>query len=106
LNSEGARAVEQDTDVCGQERVDAELRDAVAATMAAMLGRLLEYEGPITPDTLLQNQLGLSSSLALEVLLGIEEEHSIQIDVEQMDEDKIMTLMDLATYIAGHSLPL
>lgn len=92
-------------DVRAQEQGDAALRDAVAASLAAMLGRLLEYDGPITPDTLLQNQLGLSSSLALEVLLGIEEEHEIQIDVEQMDEDKIMTLMDLATYIAEHSLP-
>lgn len=98
--------MEQLTDSRDGGGVDVALRDAVAATMAGMLGRLLEYDGPITPDTLLQDQLGLSSSLALEVLLGIEDEHAIQIDVEQMDEDKIMTLMDLATFIAGNSRPL
>lgn len=100
--------VEQLTDSLDGDGVDVDvaLRDAVAATMAELLGRLLQFDGPITPDTLLQEQLGLSSSLALELLLGVEEEHAIQIDVEQMDEDKIMTLLDLATFVAGHSLPM
>ena len=93
-------------DVQEESEIDVGLRDAVAATMAAMLARLLDYDGPITSDILLRDQLGLSSSLALEVLLGVEEEHDIQIDVEQMDEDAIMTLMDLATFIAGHSEPM
>jgi acyl carrier protein len=83
-------------------QVDVEMQDAVTATMAALLPGLLEYQGSITPQTRLQEELGLSSSLALELLLGIEEEHAIQIDVELMDEDSLITVADLAEYIAGH----
>lgn len=82
--------------------VDTEMRDAVTATMFALLPTLLEYDGPITPQTLLQDELDLSSSLVLEVLLGIEEAHAIQIDLEMMDEDEVATVADLAEYIAGH----
>lgn len=82
--------------------VDARMRDAVTATMFALLPGLLEYDGPITPQSQLQDELGLSSSLVLELLLGIEEAHDIQIDLETMDEDQVMTVADLAEYIAGH----
>jgi acyl carrier protein len=82
--------------------VDAQMRDAVMATMFAMLPGLLDHDGPITPRSLLLDELGLSSSLVLELLLGIEEVHAIQIDLETMDEDQVATVADLAGYIAGH----
>lgn len=82
--------------------VDARMRDAVMATMFAVLPGLLDYEGPIMPGSLLLDELGLSSSLVLELLVGIEEEHDIQIDLEAMDEDQVVTVADLAGYIAGH----
>jgi acyl carrier protein len=82
--------------------VDKEMQDAVLATMAAVLPGMLEYSAPITPQTLLQDELDLSSSQVLEVLLSVEEAHAIQIDVEMMDENNINTLADLAEYIAGH----
>jgi acyl carrier protein len=82
--------------------VDTQMRDAVIATMLAMLPALLDHDGPITPQSLLQDELGLSSSLVLEALLGIEEAHDIQIDLEMMDEDEVATVFDLAEYIAGH----
>lgn len=82
--------------------VDAGMQDAVTATMLAMLPGLLDYNGPITPRSQLQDELGLSSSLVLELLLGIEESHAIQIDLEMMDEDQVVTVADLAEYIAGH----
>lgn len=82
--------------------VDAQMRDAVMATMFATLPGLLDHDGPITPGSLLLDELGLSSSLVLELLLGIEEAHAIQIDLETMDEDQVVTVADLAGYIAGH----
>ncbi len=82
--------------------VDAQMRDAVMATMFAMLPGLLDYDGPITPSSVLLDELGLSSSLVLELLLGIEEAHAIQIDLETMDEDQVATVADLAEYIAAH----
>lgn len=82
--------------------VDARMQDAVTATMLAILPGLLDYDGPLTPRSRLQDELGLSSSLVLELLLGIEETHAIQIDLEMMDEDQVVTVADLAEYIAGH----
>jgi len=51
------------------------------------------------------DELGLSSSLGLELLLELEEELSIQIDVEELDNEQMHTVGDLATYIATHSIP-
>ena len=93
-------STEQDTPV------DAGLRDTITATMIAMLPALLDHHTPITPQALLQDELGLSSSLVLEVLLGIEEAHNIQIDLETMDEDQVTTVADLAAFIADHHTPL
>jgi acyl carrier protein len=82
--------------------VDTQMQEAVLASMLATLPGLLEYNGPITPKSQLQDELDLSSSQVLEVLLGLEEEHDIQIDVETLDEDNVLTVADLAEYIAGH----
>ncbi|MEE3921412.1 phosphopantetheine-binding protein [Micromonospora sp. BRA006-A] len=51
------------------------------------------------------DDLGLSSSLGLELLLSLEDELEIQIDVEELDEDRMATLGDLADYITANSTP-
>jgi len=73
--------------------------------MAVLLGRILCRDSPVTEDTKLMDDLSLSSSLALELLLELEEELEIQIDVEQLDQDAMVTVGDLAGYIATHSIP-
>jgi acyl carrier protein len=47
----------------------------------------------------------VSSLLGLELLLRLEEQLDIQIDVEQMDQDQIHTVGDLATFVASHHRP-
>jgi acyl carrier protein len=50
-------------------------------------------------------ELGLSSTLGLELLLEVEDQLMILIDVELMDSDQMKTVGDLATFVAGHSRP-
>jgi acyl carrier protein len=50
-------------------------------------------------------ELGLSSTLGLELMLELEDQLLILIDVEEMDQDSMNTVGDLATFVAGHSRP-
>jgi acyl carrier protein len=86
--------------------VDTQFRQRVLDAMVTLLARLLEPDKPVTPGMRLMDELGLSSSLALELLLELEEQLEIQIDVELMDQDQMTTVEDLATFIAGHSRPM
>jgi acyl carrier protein len=85
--------------------VDAEFAQRVVNTMTTTLTRLLDRPEPVTVDMRLMDELGLSSTLALELLLECEDELEILIDVEQMDQDKMATLGDLATFVAENSRP-
>jgi acyl carrier protein len=85
--------------------VDAEFLRRVADTMTTTLTRLLDRPEPITEDMRLMEELGLSSTLALELLLECEDQLDIFIDVEQMDQDQMKTVGDLARSIAGNSRP-
>ncbi len=85
--------------------VDPEFRQRVADAMTATLTRLLDRSEPVTEDMRLMEELGLSSTLALELLLECEEQLEIFIDVEQMDQDQMKTVGDLALFVAGNSRP-
>src|SRR5262249_39191090 len=85
--------------------LDAEFRQRVAGTMIAVLARLLERDEPITEDMRLMEELGLSSTFGLELLLQLEDELAILIDVERMDTEQTATVGALATFIAGNSRP-
>jgi acyl carrier protein len=85
--------------------VDAEFLRRVADTMTTTLARLLDRPEPITEDMRLMEELGLSSTLALELLLECEDQLDIFIDVEQMDQDQMKTVGDLARSIADNSRP-
>lgn len=81
------------------------LRERVVDAMTALLTRILRRDAPVTEQMALMDELGLSSSLGLELLLELEEELSIQIDVEDLDTEQMYTVGDLATYVATHSTP-
>lgn len=86
--------------------VDAQFRKQVVQTACDLLILLLERDEPVTEDMRLMDELMVSSLLGLELLLRLEEQLDIQIDVELMDQDQIVTVGDLATFVAGHSRPL
>ncbi len=84
---------------------DADFRRRVVDTMTTVLGQLLERIEPITEDMRLMEELDFSSTLGLELLLQVEDELDILIDVEQMNQDQIKTVGDMATFVVGHSRP-
>jgi acyl carrier protein len=83
--------------------IDVELRQRAVEAITTLLRRLLKREDPITEDMLMAEQLGLSSSLGLELLLEAEELLGVQIDVETMNPERTRTVGELATFVAGHS---
>ncbi|HET6209325.1 MAG TPA: phosphopantetheine-binding protein [Jatrophihabitans sp.] len=86
--------------------VDAEFRQRLIVEMSAILMQLLEREEPVTEQMRLMDELNVNSLLALELLLRLEEQLEIQINVESMDPDRMETVGDLATFIAGHHRPM
>ena len=85
--------------------LDGEFRQQVLDTMTTVLARLLDRTEPVTEDMRLMEELGLSSTFGLELLLEVEDQLMILIDVEVMDADQMKTVGDLATFVAGHSRP-
>jgi acyl carrier protein len=85
--------------------LDAEFRQQVVDTMTTVLAQLLDRAEPITEDMSLMQELKLSSTLGLELLLRVEDQLEILIDVELMDQDQMRTVGDMATFVAGHSRP-
>lgn len=85
--------------------VDGEFRQQILDTMTTVLARLLDRAEPVTEDMRLMEELGLSSTFGLELLLEVEDQLMILIDVEVMDADQMKTVGDLATFVAGHSRP-
>ena len=85
--------------------LDSEFRQQVVDTMTTVLARLLDRPEPVTESMRLMEELGLSSTLGLELLLEVEDQLMVLIDVEVMDADQMKTLGDMATFVAGHSRP-
>jgi acyl carrier protein len=85
--------------------LDGDFRQRVLDTMTTVLARLLDRAEPVTEDMRLMEELGLSSTFGLELLLEVEDQLMILIDVEVMDADQMKTVGDLATFVAGHSRP-
>lgn len=80
-------------------------RQRVIDTMTTILANLLNRPEPVTEEMRLMEELGLSSTLGLELLLQLEDQLDIVIDVEQLDQDQMRTVGDMATFVAGHSRP-
>jgi acyl carrier protein len=85
--------------------LDGDFRQQVVDTMTTVLARLLDRAEPVTEDMRLMEELGLSSTLGLELLLQVEDQLMILIDVEQLDADQMKTVGDMATFVAGHFQP-
>lgn len=85
--------------------LDSEFRQRVLDTMVTILASLLDRPDPVTEDMRLMDELGLSSTFGLELLLELEDQLQILIDVELMDGDQMRTVGDMATFVASHSRP-
>jgi acyl carrier protein len=83
---------------------DTDLRARVVGTLGVLLGRMLGGEvSGVSEETGLFDELGLSSSKTLELLLVLEEELDIQVDVEDIDRRDLATVGSLAAFVVAHA---
>ena len=91
-----------DTEVAGDDV--AELRQRVLDSMAEVLPKLLQSEQTDLPQsTRLMEDLGLTSTTTLELMLELEDNLDIQIDVEDIDQENLASIGTLADFIATHA---
>jgi acyl carrier protein len=84
---------------------DAGLRQRVLGSITAVLPHILRGDTPdISESTRLMEDLGLSSTSTLELMLELEEDLEIQIDVEGIEQKDVASIGALADFIAGHAL--
>ena len=86
--------------------VDPELRQQVVDTICELLPRVLKREVTgASETTTLMDDLGMSSTTGLELVLELEDKLEREISVEDMGRDNFETVGSLADYIAGNLLP-
>lgn len=85
--------------------VDPALREQVLEAICALLPRVLKRDVPEASETTtLMDDLGLSSTTGLELVLELEDRLEREISVEDLGRDDFETVGSLATYIAGNLL--
>jgi acyl carrier protein len=83
--------------------VDTAFRERVVDTIRTVVPRITRQELPsVTEETRLMEDLNLSSSSTLELMLELEDGLDIQINVEDIDRDDFRTVGTLADFVAGH----
>jgi acyl carrier protein len=88
-----------------EQVIDADLRERVVGNIGTLLPRILKRDMTEPAEgARLFDELGLTSSSTLELLLELEEALEIQIDVEEIGQDDLETIGTLATFVAGHAL--
>jgi acyl carrier protein len=86
--------------------VDPELRQQVVDTICDLLPRVLKREVTgASETTTLMDDLGMSSTTGLELVLELEDKLEREISVEDMGRDNFETVGSLADYVAGNLLP-
>ena len=86
--------------------IDPDLRQQVVDTICELLPRVLKREVTgASETTTLMDDLGMSSTTGLELVLELEDKLEREISVEDMGRDNFETVGSLADYIAGNLLP-
>lgn len=87
--------------------LDADLRRRVVDSIGALLPRVLKRElSEIPEDIRLFDELGLSSSKTLELLLALEEELGIEVDVDEIDRGDLVSIGAFADFVTAHATTL
>lgn len=80
-------------------------RARVVDSINLLLPRVLKREVPAqAEDVCLFDELGLTSSSTLALILELEEALDIQIEVEEIGQDDLRSLGSLADYVASHAI--
>lgn len=80
-------------------------RVRVLDSINLLLPRVLKRELPAqSEDVRLFDELGLTSSSTLALILELEEELDIQIEVEEIGQEDLRSLGTLADYVSTHAI--
>lgn len=80
------------------------LRQRVLEAITVVLPRVLDRDAlVIAPEMKLMSDLGMRSASMLELLLELEDALDIQIDVEDITEAAMVSVGDLADFVASHA---
>jgi 3-oxoacyl-[acyl-carrier-protein] synthase-3 len=79
-----------------------DLRGRVVDTLGVLLGRLLGAELAVSEETRLFDELGLSSSKTLELLLALEDELDLQVDIEDIDRRDLVSVGSLSDFVVAN----
>ena len=94
---------DQDTVVAA---FDPALRADIIDMIRELLPRVLKRElTDFSEDSALMEDLGMSSTTALELVLELEERLEREISVEDMGRENFATVGTLASYVAANLLP-
>ena len=86
--------------------IDPDQRQQVVDTICELLPRVLKREvSGASESTTLMDDLGMSSTTGLELVLELEDKLEREISVEDMGRDNFETVGSLADYVAGNLLP-
>jgi 3-oxoacyl-[acyl-carrier-protein] synthase-3 len=81
-----------------------DFRRRVVDTLGVLLGRLLGANLPaVSEETRLFDELGLSSSKTLELLLALEDELDIQVDIEEIDRRDLASVGSLSDFVVANA---
>jgi 3-oxoacyl-[acyl-carrier-protein] synthase III len=81
-----------------------DLRTRVVETLGVLLGRMLSGALPaVSEETRLFDELGLSSSKTLELLLALEDELDLQVDIEDIDRRDLASVGTLSDFVVAHA---
>jgi acyl carrier protein len=82
-----------------------ELRQRVVHSIGTALHRMLGRDVTTLPEqTRLFDELGMSSSATLELLLALEEDLDIHVDVEEIERRDLESIGSLANFVAKHAV--
>ena len=85
---------------------DSDFRERVMESIYVVLPDVLAGDSgdsrEFSEKTRLMEDLGLTSTTTLELMLGLEDALDIQIDVEEIQPDDLASLGTLADFVAGH----
>ena len=76
--------------------------DYLAPVQEAVAAALGVDDDEATPEATLMDDLGMSSTTGLELMLELEESLDIEISVEDLDRSHFATVSSLADYVAAN----
>jgi acyl carrier protein len=90
----------------GGEMSDSALRERIMESIHVVLPKVLSLDADaaagLSGSTRLMEDLGMTSTVTMELILELEDALEIQIDVEEMEPADVATISALADFVAGH----